>query len=90
MLHLAGHHGLLHALLVKDLDEPRQLAQREPVDDDALVVGRAAVDLRVGFFADGGNHYGKALRPRRVEQQEGKAAIAGDEAEFHCSHLAAE
>ena len=84
VLHLPGHHGLLHAFFVKGLDQPRQLAQRKPVDGDAAVAPRALVDLRVGLFADGRDHHGEPLRPRRIQQQKRKAAVAGDQAEFHC------
>ncbi len=53
------------------------------MDGDAVVRGGAPVDLRVGLLADGRDHHGQALRPRRVQQQKGKAAVAGDEAELH-------
>jgi hypothetical protein len=43
----------------------------------------AAIDLRIGFLFDGGDDDFEALCARRIEEQEGKTAIAGDEAQFH-------
>ena len=80
MLYLAGHHGLLYAFLLEGFDEARELAEREPVDGDALVGGGALVHLGVGLFADGSNHYVEVLRACRVEEEKGKAPVAGDEA----------
>ena len=39
--------------------------------------------IEVKLFSDDG----EALRPRRIQQQKRKPAVAGDEAEFHCVHL---
>jgi hypothetical protein len=50
------------------------------VDSDLFVASGAMVDFRVGFFADGRNDNGKALRPSGIQQQEGKTAVAGDQA----------
>ena len=41
------------------------------------------IDFGIGFFADCGDRDGKALRSRRIKQQKRKAAVAGNEAEFH-------
>ena len=41
-------------------------------------IARGAIcDLRLGFFFDRSHHYPFALRPRCVEYQKGKPAIAG-------------
>ncbi len=45
-------------------------------------VGGAVVDLGIGLFADGGDDDGEAVRAGGVEQEEGEAAVAGDEAEL--------
>ncbi len=84
VLHLAGHHGLGDALLLEGLDQPRKLAQREPVHGHARVRLGALVHLRIGLFLDGRDDDLEPLRPRRIEQQKGKAAVAGNQAEFHC------
>ena len=50
---------------------------------DAGIRLGAAVDFGVGFLFDGRDHDFEAFCPRRIEEQKGKAAIAGNEAEFH-------
>ena len=47
---------------------------------DAGVRLGALVDLRVGFLFDGRDNDFEPLRPRRIEEQKGKAAIAGNQA----------
>ncbi len=83
MLDLASHHGLRDAFLLEGLDQPRKLAQREPMYGDASIRLGTAIHLGVGFFLDGRHHDGVTLRSRRIEQQERKSAVAGYEAEFH-------
>ena len=44
--------------------------------------GAAFFDFRRGLFLDGGYHDVESLRASRVNNQEGKLAVAGNEAEF--------
>ena len=86
VLYLAGHDGLLTPSLWKvsiSRDSSPSESQCTVMPESAC---GAAIDLRVCLFADGGDHDGKALGPRRVEQQKRKASVAGDEAEFHGTH----
>ena len=50
---------------------------------DPLIARRAAIHLRVGLFLDCRNDDRVPLGPRRIQQQEREAAIAGNEAEGH-------
>jgi hypothetical protein len=50
------------------------------VDGNERVGGRALVDPWVGFLPDSGHDHRKALRACRIQQQERKAAVTGDEA----------
>src|ERR1017187_2532374 len=53
------------------------------MDGDALIRGGAPVNLWGGLFADGGDADGQPLGARRIQEEERKAAVAGDEAKFH-------
>src|SRR5580698_2221821 len=53
------------------------------MNGNAVVIRCAPVDLRVRFLADGCYRHRQALRPCRAKQEKRKAAVAGDEAEFH-------
>ena len=77
MLDLARHDGASDALGFKSVDEFRQLAQRKPVNGS----GAFRLDLGESLFLDGGDHDFISLRPRRVQHQKRKLAIAGDETE---------
>ena len=52
------------------------------MDVDVWVRGGAGVNFGVRFLLDGCDDYGETVSARRIEQQEGKATVAGDEAEF--------
>ena len=82
VLDLAGHDGAGDAFGLEGFDEAGEFAEGEPVDVDVGVGGGAGVDLGVGLFLDGGDDDGEAVGACGVEQQEGEAAVAGDEAEF--------
>ena len=77
---LTGHGGAGDAFGLKGFDEARELAEGEPVDVDVGVSCGAGVDLGVGLFFDGCNDYGEAVGACCVEQEEGEAAVAGDQA----------
>ena len=78
MLHLPGHDGAGDAGALKSFDQPRQLAQRHPVNGG----GAMALDLRRGFFLDGGDDDFVSLSARGIEHQQRKAAVTGNETEF--------
>ena len=52
VLHLPRHYRGLHVFFMKDLNEPRQFAQRKPVHRNLLVRRRAMIDLRVRLLAN--------------------------------------
>ncbi len=56
------------------------------MDGDVIVGGGAQVDLRVGLLADGGHHDRQSLCPCCIQQQKGKAPVAGNETELHAAH----
>ncbi len=76
---LTGHDGASDALALEGLDEAGELAEGEPVDVDGGIGGGAGVDLGVGLFLDGGDDYGQVMGAGGFEEQEGEAAVAGDE-----------
>ena len=80
VLDLAGHDGAGDAFGVEGFDEAGEFAEGEPVDVDVGVGGGAGVDVGVGLFVDGGDDYGEVVGARGVEEEEGEAAVAGDEA----------
>jgi hypothetical protein len=77
---LAGHGGAGDALGLEGFDEAGEFAEREPVDVDVGVGGGAGVDLGVGLFVDGCDDDGEAVGACGVEEEEGEAAVAGDQA----------
>ena len=81
MLDLAGHDGAGDAFGLEGFDELGEFAEGEPVDVDVGVGGGAGVDLGVGLFLDGGDDDGESVGACGVEEEEGEAAVAGDEAE---------
>jgi hypothetical protein len=83
--HLPGHDGARDPLGLKGGDEPGKLAQRKPVDADPGILGGDPVHLLVGFLADGGDDHGLARRARGLEEQEGKAPVAGNQPQLHAS-----
>jgi len=80
VLDLAGHDGAGDAFGLEGFDEAGEFAEGEPVDVDVRVGGGAGVHIGVGLFLDGGNDYGEAVGSCCVEQEEGEAAVAGDQA----------
>jgi hypothetical protein len=50
------------------------------VDVDVGVGCGAGVDLGVCLLVDGGYDYGQVVCACRIEEEEGKAAVAGDQA----------
>jgi hypothetical protein len=80
VLDLAGHDGAGDAFGVEGFDEAGKLAEGEPVDVDVGVGGGAGVDLGVGLFLDGGDDNGEVVGACGVEEEEGEAAVAGDQA----------
>ena len=81
MLDLAGHDGAGDSGCFECVDEPREFAEREPVDADGGIGGGAGVDLRIGLFTDGGDDDCEALGARSIQQQEREPSVAGDESE---------
>jgi hypothetical protein len=77
---LAGHGGAGDAFGLEGFDEAGEFAEGEPVDVDVGVGCGAGVDLGVGLFVDGGDDDGEAVGACCVEEEEGEAAIAGDQA----------
>ena len=77
VLDLPGHDGLRHAFCFERFDQLRQLAQRKPMDRRSA----ALLDLGRGLFLDGGDNHLHALRTRGVQHQEGKLAVARDQAD---------
>ena len=75
---MSGHNGAMNAFTLEGLDEPGELAEGEPVNG----CGAAFFDFRRGLFLDGGYHDVESLGASGVNDQEGKLAVAGDEAEF--------
>ena len=65
------------AFALEGLDELGQLAERKPVNCRGAVL----LDLGRGLFLDRCNDNLHALRPRGIQHQEGKLAVAGDEAD---------
>ncbi len=51
------------------------------MDADVAIGGGTGVHLRIGLFLDGDNDDGEPVRAGGIEQQEGKPAVPGDEAE---------
>lgn len=49
---------------------------------DLWIERGAAGDLGIGLFLDGRDDDGEPVGARGVEEEKGKAAVAGDEAEF--------
>ena len=80
VLDLAGHDGSGDAFGLEGFDEAGEFAEGEPVDVDVGIGGGAFVDLGVGLFLDGGDDYGEVVGACCVEEQEGEAAVAGDQA----------
>jgi hypothetical protein len=80
VLDLAGHDGAGDTFILKSFDEAGEFAEREPVDVDVGVCGGASVDLGVSLFVDGGDDDGETVSACCVEQEEGEAAVAGDQA----------
>ena len=80
MAHLSGHDGAGDAFALKGLDHLREFSQRHPVHAYALIVLRAPVDLFRSLFLNGRNYDLLPLRPRRIEHEQGKCTVAGDEA----------
>ena len=82
VLDLSGHGGAGDAFAVEDFDEAGEFAEGEPVEVDGGVGGGACVDVGVGLLLDGGDDDGEVVGAGGVEEEEGEAAVAGDEAEF--------
>ena len=80
VLDLAGHDGAGDAFGLKGFDEAGEFAEGEPVDVDVGVGCGAGVDFGVGLFFDGGDDDLEAVGAGCVEQEEGEAAVAGDQA----------
>ncbi len=83
MLDLSGHHRMAHAGLVQDPDARAKVAERHPVQRGSRLAGRRVGELRKPFPFDRDDRYVVALHPGRIEHQEGKAAVAGNETEAH-------
>jgi hypothetical protein len=80
VLDLAGHDGSSDAFGLEGFDEAGELAEGEPVDVDVGVGCGSGVDVGVGLFVDGGDDYGEVMGACGVEEEEGEAAIASDQA----------
>ncbi len=66
---------------LKGFDEAGEFAEGEPVDVDVGVGGRARVLISGSvLFVDGGDDDGEAVGACGVEEEEGEAAVAGDQA----------
>jgi len=81
VLDLAGHNGTSDLCGSEGVDKSGELSEREPVNLDVGVGCGARVDLRIGFFADGGDDDGDAFGASSVQQQEREASVTGDESE---------
>jgi len=80
VLDLAGHDGVRDTFGMKGFNEAGELSEGEPVDVDVGVGCGSGVDLGVSLFVDGGDDYGEIVGPCCVEEEEGEAAIASDQA----------
>ena len=82
VLDLAGHDGAGNSGGLEGLNQPRKFAEREPVDLDSGIGGSAGVHLRIGLFLERRDDDLFAVGAGGFEQQERKAAVAGDQTEF--------
>ena len=78
VLDLTGHHRTLDAFVLEEANHLSQLANTYPND-----VVRNALDLRVGFLANGGNRKRNTGSPRPFNNQKRKATIAGNKTVVH-------
>jgi hypothetical protein len=82
VLHLSRHHRASHPGGLEQTDALAELTERNPVN--RRPVPRRGVDkLGKSLFLDGDHRHVMPLRGRRLEDQEGKLAVAGDETELH-------
>src|SRR5260221_5251072 len=75
MLHLPGHHGLLHALALHQLDRLAQLAEAHPVQPL-----RNLFELRRSLFLQRDNRHLNTLAASALQNQERKSAVSRDQA----------
>src|SRR5208337_2264022 len=81
VLDLPGHDCARDAFALEGVDEPRQFAKRQPVHRSRA----ALLDLREGFFLDGGNYDVHPLRAGSIEHQQWEFPIACDQSDFRWS-----
>jgi len=74
---LAGHESAGDTFRLEGIDQFGKFAEREPVD-----LGPVVLDGWIGLLFDGRDNDLIPLGTRRVQDKEGKASVAGDEAKF--------
>ena len=75
VLHLPGHHGVLHSFLMQQFDPAAELAQADPVE----TLGRA-LQRRRSLFTNGDHGHFDAPAARTFQDEKRKIAVAGDQA----------
>ena len=73
VLHLTGHHGLVDALLMEQLERFAQVAHTDPMQPRGH-----ALEFRRSLFAQRNHCHLDSLAPGRLEHQERKPAVARD------------
>ncbi len=74
VLYLPGHHGVLHALLVQQIDPASQLPKADPVKSFRRLLQR-----RRGFFANRDHRHLDAAAARSLQHEKRKIAVARDQ-----------
>src|SRR5712671_2703596 len=73
MLHLTGHHDFVDALFLADLDQPAELAERNPIASRCK-----RLDLGRGLLADADRDHLVPQLASRFQGQQRKAAVPRD------------
>ena len=79
VLHLPGHHGLRDAGLLEQVDPCPELSQRDAMQRRRRRLRRLAFEFGERLFLEGDDGDLVARRARRLEDEEGKPAVAGNQ-----------
>ena len=90
VLHLPRHHRLSDAGLLEHADALAELAERHPVQRRRRRPRGGVRELGEGLLLDGDDGDVVPSRARRIEDEKGKPAVAGDQAEPHARLLVGE
>src|SRR5262249_20762028 len=79
VLHLPGHHGLVDAFLVQQVNRLAQFPEAYPMQSI-----HSSFEVWIGFFLDRNHRHFDSLAPRSFQNKKRKSSVAGDQPPSRC------